>query len=162
LETGCAFSPQQLHRSPKLAKKYKENIEMYGFKSWYEWCNANWGTKWNSYDFQAQDECVSFNTAWAPPEPVIIELANKTKKDWTLRFTEEGMGFCGELQADEDGVVKQNSGDLRDAPEEFRDEMGISDEDIYSEEELRKMKRAKIKEKLKENLKDLPPDISDI
>lgn len=30
----------------QMEKNFKET----GFKSWYDWSNANWGTKWNSYD----------------------------------------------------------------------------------------------------------------
>lgn len=43
----------------------------------YEWCSENWGTKWNAYDVARRDYlgvCLSFQTAWSPPKPVIIEL----------------------------------------------------------------------------------------
>jgi len=149
--------------TPELAKRYEENLKNYGHKTWYEWSNANWGTKWNSYDFQAQDECISFSTAWAPPEPVITELAEKTKQDWTLRYCEEGMDFCGQLDALKTGATNHQQWSLKEAPQEFRDEMGISEEDIYSEEELLEMKRErerieKMKEKLKRGVKSKKGD----
>ena len=32
-----------------LGKQAYENIQQYGSPTWYEWCNKNWGTKWNAY-----------------------------------------------------------------------------------------------------------------
>ena len=50
--------------------------------NWYEWNCDNWGTKWNScetwYDFYNSLGYeileINFNTAWAPPKPVIEKL----------------------------------------------------------------------------------------
>lgn len=55
---------------------YVSNYQKYGATTWYGWCNKNWGTKWNAINtlVYGQDE-VSFDTAWAPPEPVIAKLA---------------------------------------------------------------------------------------
>src|SRR5688572_17984410 len=42
----------------------------------YDWCCENWGTKWNAYDIVRRDYdgrvCITFQTAWAPPRPIII------------------------------------------------------------------------------------------
>lgn len=40
--------------------------------NWFEWNNANWGTKWEHWDYSVvlRDECVlvvEFRTAWSPP-----------------------------------------------------------------------------------------------
>jgi hypothetical protein len=137
----------------KTKKLEEENLKRYGFKNWYDWCVANWGTKWNSYDFQVQDSCVTFSTAWSPPEPVIAKLAEKTGKDWRLRYTEEGMSFCGELHAYNTDSVHHNSWNIDDAPTEFREDMSITDEDIYSEEELEERRLTNMKEKLKKGVK---------
>ena len=44
----------------------------------YEWCVANWGTKWNAYDvlFRNYDNhiIVTFQTPWRPPIPVLLRL----------------------------------------------------------------------------------------
>lgn len=37
-------------------KQAKELIKKYGYADWYDWSIANWGTKWNAYNF---DEYVS-------------------------------------------------------------------------------------------------------
>lgn len=51
-----------------------------GFRNWYDWSIAQWGTKWNSYD--GRIEAVTpdsfnlwFHTAWSYPAPVIERLA---------------------------------------------------------------------------------------
>jgi hypothetical protein len=120
-----------------LKKAQDSNMKKFGFKDWYDWCNANWGTKWNSYDCQLGDETVSFQTAWAPPLPVITELAEKTGKDWILRYSEQGMDFCGEFTAYKTGMEDhQEYSSHKDAPEELLEELGVSKEDLWSEEEL--------------------------
>ena len=30
-----------------LEEKEKSNLDKYGYKCWYDWCVANWGTKWD-------------------------------------------------------------------------------------------------------------------
>jgi len=60
----------------KLGLVYIRNKVLYGATSWYYWCCKNWGTKWNSYENEEQDEdTISFETAWSPPEEVIARLA---------------------------------------------------------------------------------------
>lgn len=36
-------------RGLREGKLYHENIEKYGYGTWYEWSRDNWGTKWNAY-----------------------------------------------------------------------------------------------------------------
>lgn len=50
-----------------------------GFNSGgYEWCVANWGTKWGSYNVEFSDGFYGtrfrFQTAWSPPIPVFRKL----------------------------------------------------------------------------------------
>ena len=50
-------------------------------ESWYDWRLQNWGTKWNSYEFELYDESesklqVRFLTAWCPPHEIFIALRN--------------------------------------------------------------------------------------
>ena len=49
------------------------------FKSnWRTWSIENWGTKWNAYESEIlPDEfAFAFDTAWSPPYPVIVAIAN--------------------------------------------------------------------------------------
>lgn len=69
----------------------------------YQWCNANWGTKWNACGAtleerdQNDDEVIlHFDTAWAPPIPVIEKLAAIFPGlDFCHEYYEQGMAICG-------------------------------------------------------------------
>lgn len=62
----------------KLGQQACSNIIKYGAPTWYEWCIANWGTKWNLHagDGNVIDENgnVTFDTAWSAPKPIIDEI----------------------------------------------------------------------------------------
>jgi hypothetical protein len=68
---------------PETFEKAHQSIEAFeqtGVPNWYTWANMNWGTKWNASDFEVireepgRYEC-RFDTAWSPPEPVYVKLA---------------------------------------------------------------------------------------
>lgn len=67
-----------------------------GYQNWYDWACANWGTKWNAYSVIAGktscgDGIVTFETAWAPPMPVLDALAAKfPSADFRLLWSDEG------------------------------------------------------------------------
>ena len=92
-----------------------------GFNSGgYEWCIANWGTKWNAYsqsvdapeDWEGERElCYHFETAWAPPEPIIRAMAERFDKlSFTLRYFERGAAYNGILQIEKGEVTAQDQG----------------------------------------------------
>ena len=66
----------------------------------YNWCVNNWGTKWDAGTAHRVETPGSltyyFNTAWAPPEPVIERLSELFPKA-TIRhaYDEPGMDFGG-------------------------------------------------------------------
>ena len=66
-----------------LAQRYRsgkqlvENYQKYGYTTWYDWRNANWGTKWNACDTSIEDGSVTFLTAWSEPEPIFKELSRR-------------------------------------------------------------------------------------
>lgn len=75
-------------------------LSKYGSDNWYDWCCANWGTKWNSSDVSLDEGIESldyrFNTAWSPPEPVIKKLAKLFPDcDITHEYYECGACFQG-------------------------------------------------------------------
>jgi hypothetical protein len=71
----------------------------------YEWCVANWGTKWNAqrvrlgrprHSGESVAVTVAFVTAWNPPKPVVVRAADRFPDlDFRLRYFERGVGFCG-------------------------------------------------------------------
>lgn len=85
---------------------------------WYRWRIKYWGTKWNvgkevSFVPMSRGSIkLCFDTAWAPPRPIISRLAylfpNNT---FTLKYWEGGMGFCGKLKVRDDQVLENTSRD---------------------------------------------------
>lgn len=76
-----------------------------GFNSGgYEWCIANWGTKWNAGDVRLGDHddyeaYLHFSTAWGPPSPVIVAASDMFPNlDFELVYYEKGMQFHGILR----------------------------------------------------------------
>jgi hypothetical protein len=67
------------------ARQSIEAFEQTGTPNWYVWANMNWGTKWNASEFEVireepgRYEC-RFETAWCPPEPVYVKLAEMFPK----------------------------------------------------------------------------------
>lgn len=83
-----------------------------GNDGWYEWRVRNWGTKWNSTDFNFGTEeytdnesalleqfttgMVYFMTAWSPPIELLSYVAAQYPElSFTLYFYESGMCFAG-------------------------------------------------------------------
>jgi len=65
-----------------FAERVKSNLAKHGSLDWYNWSCAHWGTKWNAYSVvcgKARDgeAVIHFETAWAPPLPVLDALAAK-------------------------------------------------------------------------------------
>ena len=56
-----------------------QELTKYGDNNWYDWSNANWGTKWNAYGYdngvELEDSKLKFLTAWAAPHPILQKLS---------------------------------------------------------------------------------------
>ena len=72
---------------------------------WYHWNIQNWGTKWDvtaqnveiEYEDEEQLE-ISFETAWAPPEPICYRLREMFKDlHFSWFYDEPGMETAGYL-----------------------------------------------------------------
>lgn len=84
----------------------------------YEWCCANWGTKWNASEAHLSVTTrgcrVSFTTAWSPPCPVIRKAAELFPTlTFKLKYWEGGMGFQGILTVKGDSTIEEWEGDYR-------------------------------------------------
>ena len=91
----------------------------------YEWCIANWGTKWfargpevsrhNVWQEEDGPELlqveINFATAWSPPTP-IIQRAGELFPDlhFELRYFESGAAFNGIFVCEDGEVVADRSG----------------------------------------------------
>lgn len=82
-------------------RKFDENLAKYGYKDWYDWNVANWGTKWSDDQThiitQSETHCsLGFTTAWCPPEKAFNKIALMFPKlMFVLSYYEDGMGFVG-------------------------------------------------------------------
>ena len=94
----------------KREEQYELNRQKYGFKDWYDWSIANWGTKWSDCEtqlvYQVPTELVyAFDTAWGPPIELIEKLSAKYPTlTFRIVYEELGMGFMG-LQEMRDGEL---------------------------------------------------------
>lgn len=105
--TTWSHGPEQAARD-----KLKEELaEEYGYSSWYDWCIAHWGTKWDvgsEYPPERHDATnatFTFESAWAPPVDaytVMEELGFNVE----AYYYEPGMCFCGIYEDGCDGYVE--------------------------------------------------------
>lgn len=106
---------EQQEKILSLGKQALSNIEKYGCKSWYDFANQKWGTKWNAYscyieNMSNQEEkdfennlltldniTFCFQTAWSSPYPIFQELSKKYPDViFEIKYADEDMGHnCG-------------------------------------------------------------------
>lgn len=74
--------------------KLVSNLDKYGHATWYGWSLEHWGTKWNMYDRNQQDNILMFDTAWAAPIEVYEALAKILPEDVILKveYASEDLG----------------------------------------------------------------------
>ena len=125
--------PEEFRKQDEMAEEYKRKyeevvIEMSneerreylkrhdwmkdGYNSGgYDWCYENWGTKWNFCDTELiydEDEMLfyTFNTAWSPPEPIIIKMGEMFPElTFELRYFNCRRAFNGLLRIKKGEVV---------------------------------------------------------
>jgi hypothetical protein len=71
--------PDNIFRE-NIGSDKKEELDAQGVPNWYDWNNANWGTKWNASCDDVIDDInggmYSYNlrTAWSDPRPVLERM----------------------------------------------------------------------------------------
>lgn len=63
--------------------------------NWKSWNRENWGTKWDACRSEAVLNTLRFKTAWSPPMPVIVAIANTVRVPFIHKYTDEGENFWG-------------------------------------------------------------------
>ena len=92
-------------------------MEKYGHTSWYDWSIDNWGTKWtvnatSMNPFIKNQVKIHFDTAWAPPIPVIKKLIEKFPNlKFVHSYFECGMGFSGCIKGKDGKVISETYND---------------------------------------------------
>lgn len=126
----------------------QENLDLYGAKDWYDWCVANWGTKWDVGDEDSTERVdantiqASFDSAWAPPCQAYEYLVS-LGFEITAYYEEPGMAFCGKWTGDANGFEDdyreydgESSRTVREViGEELDDYFAISENMSYMEEQ---------------------------
>ena len=90
--------------SPSSASD-KPQPKVDGFDNWYDWRNANWGTKWEVCEFYGVDRSyinddesqitVGFSSAWGPPLEAYQRFLDKHPVILEARYYEPGCDFMG-------------------------------------------------------------------
>ena len=100
-----------------IADKYKHNLDTYGFRSWYDWNVANWGTKWDMDGSGGRAGEIleyHFQTAWSPPVEGFRKISeNFPLLHFVLEYFEGGACFCG--------LSNIHRGEITEDYREFRD-----------------------------------------
>lgn len=125
---GAKGSPEQ----EALELQEDLNIKKFGYKNWYDWQVANWGTKWDICDavVEAQDEgyaaTLSFDTAWSPPIGAYEKLV-ALGFEVRAHYYEPGMCFVGTWDNGDDGYFEYGGA----TSETVRDMIGKELDDMF-------------------------------
>lgn len=149
----------------------KANIEKYGHRDWYDWCLANWGTKWGDYDTSQtfvsvntdKDAMViaySYDTAWGPALNGISKVSEKFPTLWFINsYQESGMAFYGTAMFHDGRMYADDGGEFPDIPEDinWEDTDALNDAfDVVNEKVFDSIERLEISQMelyLPENLR---------
>lgn len=119
-----------------LQAQEQANIEKHGYKTWYDFCVNEWGTKWDVGDGQGiqtwddHELVVYFDSAWAPPIAAYEKLMDLGFTVYATYY-EPGCAFAGIYEDGTDScydLAGMNSSEVRnDIPEELDDAFCISE-----------------------------------
>lgn len=102
-----------------LGRRYVDNYRKYGAATWYDWCSANWDTKWDAFCCgitENDPDALYFETAWSPPYSVLKALSAKYPK------TPMELLWADEMETGEAGQavfcygILQNKNEWQDTP----------------------------------------------
>ena len=94
---GDDADPEQI----KLQEQTMNNLSVYGYATWYDFCVNEWGTKWDvdaieTIELEGDVDHITFgfDSAWSPPTGAMEYLMEQgfTVK---LYYYEPGMAFAG-------------------------------------------------------------------
>lgn len=129
----------------KRELKQAEMVKKYGYKSWYDWNIAHWGTKWDLCDPEIErlDDntiVISCQTAWSPPTEAFEAMLGMGYEVRAL-YVGEGNEYAGIWDNGDDEYYQHfDSSEQARAtlPQELDDFFGISDSIAEYEEESRR------------------------
>lgn len=114
-------TPDELKNTPsgsfsdenqKIVNEQNEsNIAKFGYKDWYDWNCANYGSKWSDYEGvierdDAGELDLCFVSAWSPVIQGIVRVSSQFPTlEFVLTYDEGGMAFMGAC-AIQDGELR--------------------------------------------------------
>ena len=124
-----------------LEAKEQDNLNKYGHKNWYDWCIANWGTKWDISPWEnvtrVNENTVTFgfDTAWGPAIQA-YEAMEALGFSIDAMYYEPGMCFAGTVTSSDGEIFDDyyeysdmSSDEVRDTlPSELDEQFGISEQ----------------------------------
>ena len=103
-------------------KRAISNHQQCGYMYWYEWNNANWGTKWNAYSQPDEGHpegaaTYQFETAWSHPFGLIETISkNLPSVTFNISYADEDLGSNVGTYTIKNGVTS-----LEDIAPSYRD-----------------------------------------
>lgn len=103
----CEMSPEELSKVTQycpldemlaLGKTAVDNFIQYGSIDWYQWCNKNWGTKWNAYGYDyigipSRDNVLTYLTAWDGVPELMAALSSRFPDvEFQYEYADEDVG----------------------------------------------------------------------
>jgi hypothetical protein len=131
------------------------NVALYGYKDWYAFQTANWGTKWDvSCDsVEIDDDGLGFSgvfeSAWSPPMGIAAALVEQGY-EVTLYYYEPGMAYVGKFEDGSDDYYEYNGENSKTVRAAIGDEL----DDMFGISESMAEYEAENEEELTEWLKD--------
>jgi len=138
---GDDANPEQI----KLQEQTMNNLSVYGYATWYDFCVNEWGTKWDvdaieTIEVEGDVDHITFgfDSAWSPPTGAMEYLMEQgfTVK---LYYYEPGMAFAGVWDNGDDDYFEIGGMSSEEAksviPQELDEMFGISETIAEYEEE---------------------------
>ena len=110
--TEAVYYPEGHELKEAQDLKESRNIEKHGFRNWYDWQVAHWGTKWDvggeseSADIEDGVLTLSFDSAWSPPLEAFATLEDVCGFEIEAYYYEPGMAFCGVWEGSIDNCIE--------------------------------------------------------
>lgn len=122
-----------------LGKTYLQNLEKYGCTTWYDWCIANWNTKWNAHNcYLLDDHSIEFQTAWSTPENIIKVLSEKYPSlEFEVSYADEDFGYnVGKYTYQNGEIIREYlpDGGSPEADKMAEEILGYSPEEDYDDD----------------------------
>lgn len=121
---------EELYQSGKAVISLREK---YKCENWYDTHCKYWGTKWNSYNTYYNGEYLTFDTAWASPQPVLDEFARKFNLTMTVKAFDEGHNFWFIHEYENGELTEQYESELDDKKQLILEIYGYDPDEVEFE-----------------------------